>query len=122
MKVKQNVTLYICEHCKKKLFMKHAMVKHEIKCSMNPANFSACAGCNHLEEKPIEYTRFGYNGYVETEDVIETHTFHCKKLNKDIYPSAVLHKGLPEKYPETFSEQEVMPVECEYYQYFIDGL
>lgn len=117
MIIKENITLFICEFCKKKLFVKQAMKRHEVKCSKNPDNFSACTDCSNLEEKPIEYTRFGFNGYSETEEIIKTHTFHCKKLNKDIYPAAVLHKGLPEKYPETFFEQEVMPTECEHFEY-----
>lgn len=93
------------------------MERHEVKCTLNPKNISACTGCLHLEEKSIEYTRFGYNGYCETEEQVKSHTFHCSKLNKDMFPAAVFHKGLPGKYPETFFEQELMPTNCDEFRF-----
>jgi uncharacterized radical SAM superfamily protein len=54
MKVTENVTVYQCEHCGKKLFRKHAMIKHEELCNNNHKNYKACmAGCAFLEKTQI---------------------------------------------------------------------
>lgn len=119
MIVKENVTVYRCEFCKKKkMFVKQAMERHEAKCSYNPANFVACAGCVHLEDIQIPYTVFGHNGYCETEEERKASGFKCKKLDKILYPPKAEHKGLVKKYPETFEGQERMPTNCEHHEYF----
>lgn len=112
MKIKNNVTLYICEHCNKKMQIKNAMIKHEFNCPSNPKNMSACSGCIHMAEGETNvYYSFG-------PDIPETSrkckTFHCKKLNKDLYPFKVVRKGLLEKYPESFEGMEQMPNKCEH--------
>lgn len=55
MKIKENVTIYQCEHCKKKLFVKSAMVRHEFGCTYNPANFAACLNCRFCKDEPREF-------------------------------------------------------------------
>lgn len=121
MNIKENVTVYICEHCKKKMFVKGAMERHEKWCYSNPDNFKACSACMYLEEIEIFYDvnrdSLGHNYGVIHDAYTETKKakgFHCKKLDKILYPLKVEKKGLPEKYPETFDKQEPMPKECEH--------
>jgi hypothetical protein len=113
MKVKENVTVYYCDHCNKKLIVKRAMEKHEQLCYKNPENTRACSGCLFLKEVPVEYL----NRYEQTKTV---RGFSCEKLNKKLYPFKVEKKGLPEEYPETFEDQEPMPKTCVHYQDFIN--
>lgn len=113
MIVKDNVQVFICEHCGKKLFRKHAMEKHEIVCSYNPKNIPACSGCIFLKETQVSVfyesnTEFGYH---ETE--VNTKGFHCDKKNIGLYPFKVVKKGLLQKYPETFYGQHQMPEKCD---------
>lgn len=112
MKIKENVTVYKCEYCKKKLFRKHSMVRHEEFCSYNPKNTCACSGCEHIEETTnTYYTNYCDNlGYQIEKTTI---AFHCKKLDKMLYPLKVARLKLDEKYPETFEGQELMPNKCE---------
>src|SRR5574342_182226 len=119
MKIKKGVTVYTCDYCKKKLFIKQAMERHEKWCYNNPENSKACFGCRFLEETEIPYdvnmNALGQNLGVIFDAYTETRTargFHCKKLDKTLYPLKVEKKGLPLKYPETFENQEPMPKEC----------
>ena len=57
MKTKENVTVYHCDFCPKKLFVKSAMTRHEKKCSKNPINIRACFDCINCEEVIIKYER-----------------------------------------------------------------
>lgn len=115
MIVTNNITVYQCEHCKKKLFRKHAMELHEKFCSKNPENYRVCLSCPFMEEdKIIVYedqhtTRYGKG-------------FRCSKINQNIYHPKV-EKKLLEKYPETFLDQIPMKKECELYRDgFIDNV
>ena len=113
MEVKQNITVYVCDFCKKKSFRKHSMVKHEEFCSSNPKNFKACSGCTYLKEIEILYyvPRYDNDGDIYDEER-KTKGFECTKLDKTLYPLKVEKLKLNEKYPETFEEQEPMPKEC----------
>ena len=117
MNIKENVTIYSCEFCKRKMFVKHAMIKHEQWCNSNPVNSRACSGCEHLEDTPVEYyiTTHSSDGDLD-ETRKEANGFRCKKLNKMLYPLKTEKKGLIEKYPETFEGQEPMPKTCEHYK------
>jgi len=119
MTIKENVTLYKCDFCKRKMQVKGAMERHEPLCYMNPKNQSICQGCNHLEEIEVEYTAFYPNRYGESEVERTTKGFRCVKLDKLMYHHGAVVKGLVEKYPETFEGREPMPITCEHYQYFI---
>lgn len=110
MKTKTNVTLYICDHCKKKLLRKWAMEKHEKYCGANPENRRACEGCQHLEETTVEVI---YEGIYQ-DRIVKSKAFRCKALEKMLYPLKVEQRGLLEKYPETFEDQEPMPRTCEH--------
>lgn len=119
MTIKENVTLYKCDFCKKKLQVKHAMAKHEKYCYGRPENQSMCTGCRHLEEIKVEYTTYD-NAYDEDGPREVTRTskgYHCKKLDKLMYHIGAVKKGLVDKYPETFEGRERMPSECEHFQF-----
>lgn len=109
MKAK-DVTVYICDHCKKKLFRKHAMINHELICDKNPINNKACFGCIHLQTEEVEYSRgCSYDGDI---DWATAGCFKCTKFNKLMYSWSAEKKNLPEKYPETFEDQKRMPNKC----------
>ena len=109
--------IYTCDYCNKHLFLRHAMENHEIKCVNNPLNFSACVGCINLTEIKVPYTYYGsFDGY-PIEENREANGFYCNKLNQKMYPSKAKHKGLPDKYPETFEDQICMPSNCEHQSY-----
>lgn len=119
MTIKENVTLYKCDYCRKKMQVKAAMERHEKLCYMRPENKSACTACIHLEEIKVEYTTFYPTPWGEYESQKTSTGFRCKKLDKLMYHQGAVVKGLVEKYPETFEGREKMPVECKEYQYFI---
>ena len=62
MKEIKNVVVYKCDHCQKKLFRKHAMVNHEIKCSR-------CFRCSSkkvfMYPPKMEHSAQGLPTYVE---------------------------------------------------------
>ena len=113
MKVQENVTVYKCDFCKKKLLRKHAMIKHEEHCGHNPKNHSACQGCIFLKQKSETFEGYGHD--YGNEYYVKT--FFCEKLNKGVYPHKVVKKGLLQKYPETFVDQIKMPTKCEHWRY-----
>lgn len=116
MKTTENVTVYQCEHCKKKLFVKHAMEKHETNCSYNPANFAACLNCQHCKEVVKEYSN-PYD-YDENSDGIKlTKGFECTKLRFKMYPFKAVKRNLLQRYPEQFEGEIQMPVECAEYEF-----
>jgi hypothetical protein len=113
MKTKTNVTLYICDHCKKKLLRKWAMEKHEKMCDSNPENSKACSGCAFLQPTTIE-VEYGDDYYTGEPVIKMSKAFRCTKLDKLLYPLKVEQRGLVEKYPYTFEGQDPMPKECEH--------
>lgn len=110
MKVKLNVTVYYCDHCKKKMLRKGAMEHHEKWCPKNPENIKACQYCKHLEETKVIVYWDGYDGPHESL----RKGFRCAKLDKLLYPLAVERRGLDGRFPEHFEDQEPMPKECEH--------
>lgn len=115
MKIKKGVTVYRCDYCKKKMFRKGAMERHERLCDSNPENSKACSGCSFLQETTVEvYSGTDPYGDERTRDV---KAFRCTKLDKMLYPLKVEQKGLVEKYPDTFEDQEPMPKECEHREF-----
>ncbi len=82
MTVKNNVTIYKCEFCKKELKRKHAMVTHELRCSGNPINKRPCLYCQHLDRKEISYYS-GVDDFFSGEPIYRNgKAFYCKA--KDI--------------------------------------
>lgn len=112
MKIKQGITVYYCEHCKKKLFVKSAMERHEKYCYQNPENRKACSGCIHLEETEVECYR--YDELIGADAPFMANGFRCKALDRLVYPTKVEKLGLPSKHPETFADQMPMPKDCDW--------
>lgn len=115
MTIKENVTLYNCDFCKKELKRKHAMEKHEDLCSNNPKNSKACfGGCIHLETVEMEVSFI--NGNPEYSDNLKkVEVFRCKKLDKLMFPYSIERRKLDRKY-DTYDGQEPMPNKCESYE------
>lgn len=114
MKTTENITVYQCDFCKKKLFRKHAMLSHENWCNQNPKNWRACEGCKFIEEIKIDY----FIPYLNGDDgckTLSTSGFKCNKLDKILYSFKAEKKKLPERYPETFENQEPMPNSCKHF-------
>lgn len=108
MIIKENITVYICQHCKKRYFKKYACEKHEVACYSNPENFRACTGCDHLDEIKNKVPFDTFDG----ESFRTFKSFRCKVFDKILYPFKVEAKGLVEKYPFSFEDQEPMPKKC----------
>jgi len=113
MKTKPNVTLYICQHCRKPYQVKHACERHEPICIKNPEYKSACGGCTFCQEVEKEYYFDAYDG----EHTKVTKGFLCTKLNQKMYPPKVVRKGILDNYPESFEGEVCMPKECEHFEF-----
>lgn len=102
-------TVYTCDHCNRRMFVKPAAIKHEIACKSNPDNWTACTGCKHLkeiEEKEV----LDENHYIGRKTV---RAFYCNAKNIELYPIKCVHKGLLTKYPQSFKGALLMPKKCE---------
>ena len=111
MTIKENVTLYKCDFCGKKLFRKHAMSNHEEVCFNNPKNFKACMDCKFLEKIQIDAPwNQGHPDYCSNEKQVST--FNCNKLDKMMFPFSIERKKLHIKY-DTYADQEPMPNQCD---------
>lgn len=105
--------VFYCDYCKKHGLSKSSMSRHEKWCNYNPENRRACEGCINLEEVEVEYL-FDSDEY----GVIKKSSkgFRCKVLDKILYPVKAEKKDLPNKFPQTFKNQEQMPKTCEFYK------
>jgi hypothetical protein len=102
--------VYTCEHCKKYLVRKSAMVNHEFNCTYNPKNHVACIGCKFIKQEPTEYAYTDYDG----DRLYKTgKKFVCAKLNKTMYPFVLVKRGILKLNPEQFLGQEQMPPKCD---------
>lgn len=117
MKVKNNVTVYQCDFCNKKLFRKNAMVNHEIKCSKNPKNIRACFDCVHCEVVNILFESDVQTYNDDDDTLIESKTFKCNKKNIFMFPPKLEYRenGVPSyvEYKGDEIMQEKMPLICE---------
>lgn len=115
MKVTENITRYECDFCKKRLYVRHAMEKHEKICDSNPENSKACFNCKFLERTVIDvYFETHYHpdyGSASAEKKVDG--FKCSLYNKLMFPWKIERKELHIKYPGTYDEQEPMPKECD---------
>lgn len=117
MKIKENVTLYICEYCKKRYLIKYACISHELYCNDNPENRTACSGCLNCQETKKDYIQHGnFDGY-DIEEGRQANAFHCSVKDVGIYPVKVIKKGLLKRYPESFVGDIQMPKECDQAKY-----
>lgn len=108
MKVVENVKIYHCDFCKKKLFVKSAMERHEINCFHNPVNHRPCFGCIHLEKKETTlYDDSPMGGEIERKVSL----FHCSKKGLFLYTPKNEHKRNWFDLGDDINEK--MPTECE---------
>lgn len=115
MKTIENVTIYKCDFCDKKLYRKHAMVNHESKCYNNPENHRACLnGCKYLETRKIEYETGVMDMWGEPLTRVGN-TFFCNKFSKYmLHPKVENEELLMYVYDdEEGVEQSSMLKECE---------
>lgn len=124
MRTQENVTIYHCDFCNKQLKRKHAMLNHEENCLNNPKNAVACyadGGCVHLRYIDVEIdsnTRFDQYGE-PYYDTIKSHCNKCVKKNIEMFTPNAERRGLQNKYPDDFEDQEPMPrVSCEHFEKF----
>jgi hypothetical protein len=111
MIVTENVTIYQCEFCKKKLYKKYAMLKHEDLCNNNPKNFKACMDCKFLEKIQID-VHWIIGNPEDVENNKQVGVFKCNKLDKLMFPFSIEKKKLHERF-STYADQEPMPINCE---------
>lgn len=104
--------VYNCEHCNKLYLVKYYALRHEDWCGSNPKNWPKCGDCKYLREiKKEVFTGSEDYGYHR-----ECKSFFCDKKQIGLYPAKVLRNGLVNKYPETFINETIMPVECELHE------
>lgn len=123
MKIIENVVVYKCEYCDKKLFRKNAMINHEAKCSRNPLNIRACFDCAMCEKVNIKYEP---EPQIYCGGLSESTAFKCLSKNTYMYPPKIefSEKGIPD-YVEFNGEeiiQDKMPISCEIKQRQEDDL
>lgn len=117
MKITEGITLYQCEFCKKKYFRKHACENHEKFCPSNPDNFKACSGCVFLKEEKVEYVVSNHDYHDQGRS---SNGFRCSQKDQLLYPLKAERLKLPQRFPETFEDQEPMPKECDLCDYGLD--
>lgn len=111
---------YKCEFCSKLYQSKYHCEKHEILCYHNPRNNHQCFYCYYCTKETINVKN--NNEYYQVDEfgtiaeTINVKIYHCKKLNKNLYPVSVLRKKLNIRYPEHFANQILMPNDCEYFK------
>jgi hypothetical protein len=82
-------TVYYCDHCNKKYFIKSACEKHEERCYHNPKNKRPCLTCAHLTKK--ESTIY-YDMYDGSEQSRSVDLLFCEKKQLFLYPPSVERK------------------------------
>lgn len=118
MQIKENITLYKCDFCKKELKRKHAMEIHENQCNSNPINQRPClSGCSHLGQRDIEYYT-GTDNYQSGEpNYRKGLAFYCELKDKFMLHPKLEYKDNVENLQTVYFEnkeveQEWMPKKC----------
>lgn len=109
MNVKENVTVYQCDFCKKKLFRKHSMYLHEKRCWNNPENNRACLNCTNLEKVP--YQLYDYHPYNGAEFSTKVNIFKCSV--KGIFMHTPMNEHKQNAFQLGEDENHPMPKECD---------
>ena len=103
--------VYICEHCKRKMFSPGAMGLHEKQCKENPKNKHKCfEWCKHLEKQV-------YN--CEDGGTAFNTKFRCK-----LQPELDLYSYKLERFSchaRAIKYMTRMPLECDLYQQYPQG-
>jgi len=107
MKQKEK-TVYYCDHCNEKRFVKNAMIRHEITCKKNPNNKRACYGCIFLTKEDFDFEHdSGHEGGIIIE--VRKQAF-CTK--KDIF-LANHYQEINQHDVINYDGVEMMPKYCE---------
>jgi len=111
MITKENITLYICEFCRKVYQKRHFCIAHESKCTKNPENFDACNGCKFCKEtvKHIEHDMC--DDYCDDTITKKHRAFYCEKQKKAMHPHSA--QKWADRFPDDFEDSECMPNKCE---------
>ena len=109
---KETRTVYICEHCGKKMFGASAMSVHEKFCRQNPNNLHKCFQyCQHLKktggEKRYDYE---HDGFCKRNPI----SFTCSLLKKELY-SYKLENKQRFQIKNILKNKERMPLVCDGY-------
>ena len=108
MKIQQE-TVYICEHCNRKMFGKGAMSRHEKYCKENPNNKHRCFEfCKHLKME-VFVNSDDYENYEKLTDMT------CMVTGKLMY-SYKFEKNTS-KPVDALNGLERMPLTCESHEY-----
>lgn len=120
MKTTENVSVYQCDFCKKKLFVKWAMKKHEAQCDNNPLNIKPCMSCEHLNQvdKDVWFDNPYYNpDYNDNEGKTQSvKVFKCEIKDILMFPFKIEKHKRHIIHPSTYDGQEPMPNNCLDYQ------
>ena len=102
-------TIYRCDFCQKKYFVKPACERHEKMCSKNPANHRPCLqGCKHLENVETQYEASTGESY----ERVKAKGFYCAFYYIELYHPRLAHKIGAESIEE---DKNPMPLTCEQY-------
>lgn len=119
MKITENVNVYKCDYCNRKMFVKPAMGKHESRCMSNPINKRPCLeGCLNLEVVKISYDD-GDDYYGEPLQR-DSKAFYCKLKERLMCHPKVEYFNRKEILSYVWlndveTEQSCMPQECKEY-------
>lgn len=109
---RENMIVYKCDHCTKKMFGAGVMSRHERFCKSNPNNDHKCfQRCDFLEKRTE--TVFSNDPDEPEADHFVTH-FTCLKTSKKLY-SYKFEKSKGFK-PIYLQGLERMPLECDLYE------
>ena len=81
MITKENVTIYLCEHCRKVYRRPHDCLNHEPGCHRNPENHHLCFDCPFLKKG----TRTVYYDAWDGEHSTEITSFGCMAQGELVY-------------------------------------
>jgi hypothetical protein len=109
MKIKENITLYKCDFCKKELKRKHAMENHESLCLRNPINFRPCYSCPMLIKKE---TSVYYDHYDGSESERKVNLLYCEYKKHFLYTPKNEAKKNAFELGDDYNEP--MPKECDF--------
>jgi hypothetical protein len=109
MIIKQNVTVYQCEFCKKKMFRGHAMENHEEMCFHNPANKRPCFECGNLIKKEATIYFDTFDG----EGSRQVNIFYCTHFER--YMHTPQNEMKMNDIDLGYETNHPMPLTCEHF-------
>jgi hypothetical protein len=103
-------TVYYCDHCNAKRFVKNAMVRHELICNKNQDNKRACYGCIYLTKGDFDFEYdSGHEGGALTQTKKQA---FCNK--KQVFLATHYQEINQKREIIYYDEVEKMPKDCKY--------